>query len=207
MERAAGSTSSTEPLRATPAGAAAANGAGAATAATAVAGHVVGAHGLRGELRVRCGADAREPLLGARRVTLLRAGEVAGGLAFEVRAAAPGRRGEVRLALAGVGRREEAEALLGRLVALDPAALEAPGPDEYYGYQLVGCRVERQDGAPIGRVSGIWPTGGADLLVVADPAGAEHLIPAARDLLLEVDLAGRRIVIDAIPGLIEGHPS
>jgi 16S rRNA processing protein RimM len=168
---------------------------------------VVGAHGLRGQLRVRCSEEAAAALLGARRVTLLREGEGAGGTAFEVSAATAGRRGELRVALEGVRRREEADALRGRLVALDPSALEAPGPGECYAYQLVGCRVERADGSEIGRVSGIWPTGGVDLLVVAGSAGAEHLVPAAPEFLLEVDLEAGRIAIDAIPGLIDGDPA
>jgi 16S rRNA processing protein RimM len=199
MERAVGSTSSTEP----PIAAALMGSAAPVPGALLVVGRVVGAHGLRGQLRVRCSGEAEAALLGARRITLLREPETAGGLGFEVRAAAPGRRGELRLALEGVGRREQADALRGSCVALDPSALEAPGPGEYYAYQLVGCRVEREDGSEIGRVSGIWPTGGVDLLVVKGRAGAEHLIPAAPEFLLEVDLEAGRIAIDAIPGLID----
>ena len=33
--------------------------------------------------------------------------------------------------------------------------------------------------------------------------GVEHLIPAAGELLREVDIEGRRIVVDVIPGLLE----
>ncbi len=191
MERTAASTSSTERE---PGG----------RVASLVAGRVVGAHGLRGQLRVRCGEGAEDSLLRAARVRLLRGLEEPSGPLFPVRAAAPGRPGEVRLALEGVRRREEALELCGQLVALDADSLEAPAPGEYYGYQLVGCRVEREDGSAVGRVSGIWPTGGPDLLVIEGPEGAEHLVPAVRALLLEVDVEGRRIVIDAIPGLIDG---
>jgi 16S rRNA processing protein RimM len=172
-----------------------------------VAGRVIGPHGLSGQLRVRCGGEAEAALLRASRVRLLQGPEEEDGIAFPVRAARSGRRGEVRLSLEGVEGRLAAEELAGRLVALDAAWLEAPGPDEYYAHQLVGCRVERQDGSAVGRVSGIWPTAGADLLVVAGAGGAEHLVPLARDLLLEVDLDGRRIVIDAIPGLVDAERS
>ena len=55
----------------------------------------------------------------------------------------------------------------------------------------------------IGTVRGIWETGAPDVLVVEDADGAEHLIPAAEALLLEVDIEGGRIVVDAIPGLVD----
>ncbi len=67
----------------------------------------------------------------------------------------------------------------------------------------MGCRVEREDGSEIGVVRDIWPTGESDVLVVEDKAGSEHLIPAAGDLLREVDIEGRRIVVEVIPGLLE----
>ena len=52
----------------------------------------------------------------------------------------------------------------------------------------------------LGVVSGIWETGAPDVLVVVDEARREHLIPAASEILREVDVAARRIVIDAPPG-------
>jgi 16S rRNA processing protein RimM len=49
----------------------------------------------------------------------------------------------------------------------------------------------------------IWETGAPDVLVVIDAAHREHLIPAAREILREVDVAARRITIDAPPGLLD----
>ena len=52
-------------------------------------------------------------------------------------------------------------------------------------------------------VTDIWSTGGPDVLVIESQGGEKHLIPAAESLLLEVDVEGRRIVVDAIPGLLD----
>jgi 16S rRNA processing protein RimM len=41
------------------------------------------------------------------------------------------------------------------------------------------------------------------VLVVVDEAERELLIPAVREILREVDVAGRRIAIDAPPGLLD----
>ena len=74
---------------------------------------------------------------------------------------------------------------------------------EYYQYELVGCRVEDGEGRVLGVVSGIWETGAPDVLVVVDAARREILIPAAREILREVDVSARRITIDPPAGLLD----
>ena len=83
-------------------------------------GRVAGAHGLRGQLRVRCFGDEPESLLEITRVSLDPRNPQEEPCRYEVSAIAPGRSGELRVALAGVRRREQAEALLGRNVRVDP---------------------------------------------------------------------------------------
>jgi 16S rRNA processing protein RimM len=92
---------------------------------------------------------------------------------------------------------------------------------EYYWYQLVGCRVVDMDGREIGIVRSLWDAGGHDLLVVessesaaegiAERAGKkrskEVLIPTTREVLREIDLDGKLLRINAIPGLIESEPT
>jgi 16S rRNA processing protein RimM len=131
-------------------------------------------------------------------------GEAAEGqeVCYAVESVAPGRRSELRVALEGVEDRDAAEALRGRRVLVEAAELEALPAGEYYAYQLVGCRVEGEDGALVGTVREIWETGGPDLLVVDGEGGREHLLPAA--LLREVDVEGRRAVVELVPGLLDG---
>lgn len=199
MGRTAGSTSSTEASVRAP-----------TRAPHGVAlGRVVGAHGLRGELRVRLLDEDDSNLRAAPRVILGREEGDPKAVEALVRAVGSGRRGEVRLALEGVDSREEALALRGCSVSVRSEHLAALGPGEYYQYELVGCRVEDADGRDLGVVTGIWETGAPALLVVeAHEArdrekGAERLIPAAPGILRDVDVEGRRIAIDAPAGLIE----
>ena len=185
MERTAGSTSSTERERVT-------------------LGRVIGAHGLRGELRVLLLDGTDNNLNALSSVWLAREEGDPKAVEARVRAVGSGRRGEARLALEGIDGRDAAEALRGRLVQ---AGIDQLGPlaeGEYYQYELIGCRVEDGAGRVLGVVSEIWETGAPAVLVVVDEdAKREHLIPAAREILREVDVAARRITIDAPPGLIE----
>jgi len=187
----AGSTSSTER-----AGRASREGA-------VVLGRVAGAHGLRGQLRVSAAGDAAENAMRVPQVWLSPSEEDPGDREFSVLQLAAGRPGELRMTLKGVGDRDAAEALRGLWVLARAEDLEALPPGEYYAHQLLGCRVEDTAGRAIGVVRRIWETGAPDVLVVEDAAGVEQLIPAAAAILQEVDLEGRRIVIDAIPGLLE----
>lgn len=170
--------------------------------ARVVLGRVVGAHGLGGALRVRVLGDHPLHLLRVPEVALARDGDEAPRW-HSVAWAHEGRPGEVRMALEGVEDRTQAEALAGFEVQARESELEPLPPGEYYCYQLVGCEVRGHEGNRIGVVRAVWETGGHDVLVVEDEAGRELLLPAAEDLLQEVDVEQRRIVIEVIPGLLD----
>jgi 16S rRNA processing protein RimM len=164
---------------------------------------IVGAHGLDGELRVRLhGADLA--CLASLR-TLWLTGEHSGVNArpHALLHAARGRAGECRLRLEGIRDRADAENAAGLWLEARREDLPPSAPGEYYLYELVDCAVEDAAGRALGTVRGLWETGGADLLVIEAADGREHLVPLAASLLLQVDVAARRIVVDALPGLFD----
>ena len=57
-------------------------------------------------------------------------------------------------------------------------------------------------GREVGRVAGIERGPGQDLWVVSDGA-REHLIPAVAEIVVDVDLAARRVVIRPPDGLLD----
>jgi 16S rRNA processing protein RimM len=168
-----------------------------------VLGRVVGAHGVRGQIRVRWFGDGPENLLRAKRVELAdaRGLEDPAPLGCEIEGGGSGRAGEVRLTMRGVEGRDAAEALRGRLVLIEASALPPAPAGEVYGYQLVGCQVELPSGESVGRVRELWDAPAQDVLVVAGADGRDRLIPLA--LARELDVAARRIVIEDLPGLID----
>jgi 16S rRNA processing protein RimM len=103
----------------------------------------------------------------------------------------------------GYDHREQVEALRGLLlqVVVDPD--ERPDdPDEFYDHQLVGLSVVDPRGAVLGVVTQVLH-GAQDLIVVGRTAGADVMVPFVHSLVPEVDLAGRRIVVDAPVGLLD----
>src|SRR6266508_2860610 len=104
--------------------------------------------------------------------------------------------------LSGVTTPEEAENLRGAEVAIreqDAAPLEA---DEYFIHQLYGLTVVAEDGAEIGRVREVIETGANEVLIVARPGQPDALIPMIRDVVQDLDIAGGRVVVRLIEGLL-----
>jgi 16S rRNA processing protein RimM len=90
------------------------------------------------------------------------------------------------------------------MLVTSPATLlpELPA-GEFYWYELIGCRVATEGGEQVGRVREIWETGAHDVLVVEDEEGVRRLIPTAAELMKDVDLVERRIIVVDLPGLLE----
>ena len=175
-----------------------------------VLGRVAGAHGLRGQLRVAVLGDGPENLLGAPWLELSfdRADPLrdAACRRYAVSYAAVHGGRHVRVGLEGVADRDAALALRGAFVLGDVALLAPLAEGEHYWFELVGCRVEAEEGRPLGTVRELWETGAHDVLVVEDAAGREHLIPAREPFLRLVDAAARRIVVATVPGLLADEP-
>jgi 16S rRNA processing protein RimM len=103
--------------------------------------------------------------------------------------------------------RTAAEAARGLLLVLDvPADEEPEDPEEFYDHQLVGLRVETTAGDAVGEVTAIEHGAAQDLLVVRRDHGGEALVPFVTRLVPVIDVPARRVVVEAVPGLLEDLP-
>jgi 16S rRNA processing protein RimM len=168
-----------------------------------VLGEIMGPHGLRGEVRVRIASDDPETLLRAEAVWLGKSPGDPEARRYRVHGCGPGRKGEVRLRFDGVEGREAVGHLVGMLVTSPATLLPELPAGEFYWYELIGCRVATEGGEQVGRVREIWETGAHDVLVVEDEEGVRRLIPTAAELMKDVDLVERRIIVVDLPGLLE----
>ena len=173
------------------------------TASRIVIGEILGAHGLRGEVRVRVTGDSAENLLESEALWLARRPEDPSPRRVSVCGGGPGRTGEVRLRLQGIEDRDAAEALRGLRLMTETSALPELPDGEFYWHEVVGCRVESESGLAVGVVQEIWATGAHDVLVVVDALGVRRLVPTAAALMKTIDLAARRIVVVDLPGLLD----
>lgn len=112
--------------------------------------------------------------------------------------------GRLLVQLEDVADRTAAEALRGTRLAATVPASETPEDDaEFYDHQLVGLTVADHDGCTVGTVQEVVHLPAHDLLAVElASTGERRLVPFAAALVPEVDLAGGRLVLADVPGLL-----
>lgn len=146
---------------------------------------VAGAHGVKGEVRLKLFSDSVESL--SRHETLY-----VGGAQRRLLAIRDG--GKSALArFEGVGDRGAAEALRGSLIEVDRSALPPLQPGEYYHADLIGLPCEDRDGNAVGTVAAVENYGAGDLLDIERDGGKRSLIPFKPGI---ADLEDGRIVLD-----------
>jgi 16S rRNA processing protein RimM len=146
---------------------------------------VAGAHGVKGELRLKLFSDSVESLSrheklyvgGAkRRLLAIRDGGKAAMARFE-----------------GIADRSAAEALRGSLIEVDRSALPPLEEGEYYHADLIGLPVRDAEGRDWGIVVAVENYGAGDLLEIEAADGRRSLIPFKSGI---ADLEADRIRID-----------
>lgn len=163
-------------------------------------GKVVGAHGIRGEIRI-CpyGVCERKSWkrLYLQKGTSSRTYDILGIRPHHIKR---GHKGFLLILLNGCETRDQAEAWIGADVFVDKGELAKLPEGEYYHFELEGLEVTTEDGRPIGIIEGVFSTGGNDVYVVKGPLG-EILVPAIGDVVVKVE-KGKRVIIRPIEGLL-----
>ena len=154
-------------------------------------GRVIGAHGLRGWLKIQSHTEPPENLLRYRLWTL---SDADGGRAsYEVADAEFDGRW-LRARLQGVEDRDAAELLRGRDIEVARAELPPTAAREYYRDDLLGFRVRNRAGTELGELSHYVDAPAAAVMVIRGTR--EHWVPATPPHLVRVDLEHREIEVD-----------
>jgi 16S rRNA processing protein RimM len=156
-------------------------------------GKVVRALGLKGHL----GVAGSEGALGELERIVLRGGGTQGERSVRIEEARPqGRLWAVKVE--GISDRTAAERAVGVEVFAEREALGEAGEGMHRWGDLEGLEVVTAAGEVVGRVTGLYETGAADVLVVTGAKG-ERLVPLAPYVKVEPD----RIVVDPPEGLLD----
>ena len=104
-------------------------------------------------------------------------------------------KGMVILKLKGIETPEQAETLRNCYIKKLPEGT-------YYIADLIGLDVYSDEEELLGKVDYIYNTGSSDIYVVKNDEGKEILLPAIKDVLKQVDLENKKIIVHIIEGLI-----
>ena len=104
------------------------------------------------------------------------------------------------LDIEGISDLEQAKALVGCEVLIPGDKLKALPDDEYYWKDLIGFEVVAEDGHFIGKIETIFPTGSNDVFVCTG-GDREILIPAIADVVQNIDMEQKTMVVRLLEGL------
>jgi 16S rRNA processing protein RimM len=162
-------------------------------------GQVVRPHGLTGLLRIVSYAESKETFLRAGSVFLDKGEEeLVERKVVSIRA----HRSVYLLRLSGLRSVDEAQFFTGAGILIRKDSVVRSDEDEFFWYELIGLDVYLITGQYLGVLKGIFPTGSNDVYVVENE-GREFLIPGIHQVVKEINIAQKRMVISPMRDLLD----
>ena len=164
-------------------------------------GKIVGAHGVKGNLKVYSYAESLSVFTPDSSILVVRTDKIEKN--YTIKWAKPhGKR--ILLSLVGIENRNAAETLIGSKLLIERAALPELEEGSFYWCDIIGLAVFTTDEQYIGRVESIIYTGSNDVYVVKDPDKDdenETLIPALESVVLKIDFEQKTMRVALPEGL------
>ncbi|MQR00141.1 ribosome maturation factor RimM [Glaciimonas soli] len=177
-------------------------------------GHITGAYGIVGWVRIKPYSPDADALLSAKKWWLGKPAQLGGqvhphDLHDVEMMQAKHHSGDIVARLVGVAGREAAEALKGSVVHVRRSHFPALEDGEFYWLDLIGLAVENLQGEQLGIVTDMMDNGAHPILRITVPviaaaadmavqakAPAELLIPFVDQFVKTVDQAAKKITVD-----------
>jgi 16S rRNA processing protein RimM len=150
---------------------------------------VIGAQGLKGEVKVKTFTEHPETLARYRGL------HTSDGRHFTVTAARATKPDEAVLALAEVTDRTHAESLKGTELYVPRSSLPVTGEDEFYHADLIGLRAEDVEDRMLGVVKAIHNYGAGDVIEIEQPGGDSMLLAFTKETVPHIEIDKGRIVV------------
>lgn len=151
-----------------------------------------------GEVKVRLETDFPDRFARLRRVCLRWPSRES--RLVDIESARP-HKGQILLKVRGIDSIDDAETLRNAIVLIQPDDAVRLPANEFYIHELVGCEVVTTAGRVLGALTSVM-SGPANDVYVVGAGKSEILLPAIKDVVVEVDLAAKRIVVSPTPGLL-----
>ncbi|PAD70823.1 ribosome maturation factor RimM [Bacillus sp. 7586-K] len=98
---------------------------------------------------------------------------------------------------------QDVEQFKGSLLKVDENQLSELDEGEYYFHEIIGCNVYTDNGEEIGTIREILATGANDVWVVKRKVGKDLLIPYIDEIVKEIDIDEKKIIIKPMEGLLD----
>lgn len=111
-------------------------------------------------------------------------------------------RSQVLIRLKGINNRDTADRLRGLLIFVPIEEAIPLEEGEFFLFQLMGMRVQTDDGRQLGTIQDIIQTGANDVFLVNGEEMGEILLPDTEEVVLSIDGSERLVTVKLIPGLL-----
>ena len=108
----------------------------------------------------------------------------------------------VMLKLAGIDTVEEAEKYRNLYIKILRDQEEELEEGSYYVVDILGCKVNTDTNQELGKVVDVFQTGSNDVYVVKDEQGKQILLPAIKQVIKNVDVKNKIIIVHLLEGLV-----
>ena len=102
----------------------------------------------------------------------------------------------------GIDKVEQAEMLRNSYLTVSRDSVEKLEEGRYYIVDLLGLEVYTDEQILLGTLDDIFNTGSNDIYVVKDKQGKQILLPAIQDVIKQIDIENKKIIVHLLPGLI-----
>lgn len=106
------------------------------------------------------------------------------------------------LTFEGYENMNEIEKMKGGILKVPEEQLGQLEEDEFYYHEIIGCTVTTLEGEEIGKIREILSPGANDVWVIKGKGGKDVLIPYIEDVVKQVDIKAKNVVIEPIEGLL-----
>lgn len=108
----------------------------------------------------------------------------------------------VMLKLAGIDTVEEAEKYRNLYIKVLRDQEEELEEGSYYVVDILGCKVNTDANQELGKIVDVFQTGSNDVYVVKDEQGKQILLPAIKQVIKNVDIKNKIIIVHLLEGLV-----
>jgi 16S rRNA processing protein RimM len=155
-------------------------------------GQIVGAHGIRGQVKIEPERHYLSYLEKGRTVTIDGKPHIVETSTIH--------KGRPLIKFAAISTMNQAEALQWKDIEISDDSPSDLGEDEFLAEDLIGMRVVTESGTELGTVDDTLANPAHDIIVVG-----EVLIPAIKEFITMIDFEAELITVRLIPGMLPGE--
>lgn len=164
-------------------------------------GKIVNTHGIRGEVRVISQTDFPEERYVVGEQIALFKKDSKKPLRLTI-ASARAHKNFILLSFEGYPNINDVEDFRDGILKVSEKQLSELADDEYYYHEIIGCTVFDEEGTEIGQVKEIFETGANDVWTLKGVNGKDQYIPVIDDVIKEIDIDEKKIIIHVMDGLL-----